>query len=113
MSKSTSPRVVKGMPSVELDREEFERRFRQRHADPLFDEVEGELTAVLDAAWQAYTQHRKAPRTREAGPEFADPSYELSLDWLAARDCDWRSGKAARGLDAAAPRACDQRLAAQ
>ena len=52
----------------------------------MFDEVEGELTAVLDAAWQAYSQHRKAPRTREAGPEFADPSYELSLDWLAARD---------------------------
>ena len=86
MSESTSPRVVKGMPSVALDREEFERRFRERHADPLFDDVEGELAAVLDAAWQAYSQHRKAPRTRKAGPGFADPSYELSLDWLAARD---------------------------
>ena len=86
MSKSTSPRVVKGMPSVELGREEFERRFRARHRDPLFDEVEDELTAVLDAAWQAYSEYRKAPRTRKAGPEFADPSYELSVDWLAARD---------------------------
>ena len=40
MSESTSPRVVKGMPSVELGREEFERRFRERHRDPLFDGVE-------------------------------------------------------------------------
>jgi multimeric flavodoxin WrbA len=80
------PRVVKGMPSVELEREEFERRFRDRHRDPLFDDVDGELDAVIDAAWRAYSQHRKAPRTRKAGPEFADPDYDLSLDWLAARD---------------------------
>jgi multimeric flavodoxin WrbA len=81
-----TPRVVRGMPSVELGRQEFERRFRERHADPLFDDVEGELAAVLDAAWRSYKDNHKAPRTRQAGPEFADPSYELSIDWLAARD---------------------------
>ena len=74
------------MPSVELGREEFERRFRERHADPVFDDVDHELDAVIDAAWRAYSEHRKSPRTRKAGPEFSDPSYELSLDWLAARD---------------------------
>jgi multimeric flavodoxin WrbA len=79
-----SPRVVKGMPSVELSRDEFERRFRQRHADPLFDDVD--LGAVLDAAWRSYKDYHKAPRTRRAGPEFADPDYDLSVDWLAARD---------------------------
>jgi multimeric flavodoxin WrbA len=79
------PRVVKGMPGVELGREEFGRRFRQRHVDPLFDEVDVELDAVIDAAWRAYHEYRKAPRTRKAGPGFADPSYDLSLDWLAAR----------------------------
>jgi multimeric flavodoxin WrbA len=81
-----SPQVRKGMPSVELDRQEFARRFRERHADPLFDDVDAELAAVIDAAWRSYKDHRKSPRTRKAGPEFADASYELSLDWLAARD---------------------------
>jgi multimeric flavodoxin WrbA len=80
------PRVVKGMPSVELDRTEFARRFRQRHTDPLFENVDAELDAVLEAAWQSYREYHKAPRTRTAGPEFADPDYDLSLDWLAARD---------------------------
>jgi multimeric flavodoxin WrbA len=81
---NSQPRVVKGMPSVEIDRAEFERRFRGRHADPAFDDVE--LAAVIEAAWQGYSQYRKSPRTRKAGSEFADPDYELSLDWLAARD---------------------------
>ncbi|HET7608157.1 MAG TPA: flavodoxin family protein [Gammaproteobacteria bacterium] len=78
------PRVVKEMPSVALAREEFERRFRARFRDPYFDGVE--LEAIVDAAWRSYSEHRKAPRSRKAGPEFADPDYELSLDWLAARD---------------------------
>ena len=80
------PRVVKEMPSVQLDRGEFERRFRQRHEDPLFDGVDAALRAVIDAAWQSYDAYHKAPRTRKAGPEFADPDYDLSTDWLAARD---------------------------
>jgi multimeric flavodoxin WrbA len=80
------PRVVTGMPDVALDREQFERRFRERHFDPLFDEVDAELDAVIDRAWRAYTENRKAPRTRKAGPKFADPSYDLSIEWLAAHD---------------------------
>ncbi|HWN38840.1 MAG TPA: flavodoxin family protein [Gammaproteobacteria bacterium] len=74
------------MPSVELDRNEFERRFRQRHQDPLFDDADDALRTVIDAAWQSYSGNHKAPRTRKAGPEFADPNYDLSIDWLAARD---------------------------
>ena len=84
--ESAEPRVVKENPSAELDRTEFERRFRARHADPLFEPIERELGAVLDAAWRSYSDYHKAARTRKAGPEFADPNYDLSLDWLAARD---------------------------
>jgi multimeric flavodoxin WrbA len=74
------------MPSVELTREEFERRIRARHYDPAFAGVATELDAIIEIAWQAYHEHRKSPRTRKAGPEFADADYDLSLEWLAARD---------------------------
>jgi len=80
------PRVVKEMPSVELDHAEFERRLRARFQDPCFETVEPELRAVIDAAWRSYSANHKSPRTRKAGPEFADPDYDLSIDWLAARD---------------------------
>jgi multimeric flavodoxin WrbA len=85
-SNASKPRVVKGMPSVQLDRAEFERRLRARHQDPLFDDIDAELRAVIEAAWRSYNEYHKSPRTRKAGPEFADPDYDLSLDWLAARD---------------------------
>jgi multimeric flavodoxin WrbA len=73
------------MPSVELSREEFERRYLSRYADPAFDSLQAELRAIVAAAWDAYIQYRKSPRTQTAGAGFADPDYELSLDWLSAR----------------------------
>jgi multimeric flavodoxin WrbA len=81
-----APRVVRGMPSVELSRAEFVERFRARFADPSFRAVDAQLAEVAEIAWQNYSDSRKSPRTRRAGPGFADPDYELSLDWLAARD---------------------------
>src|SRR4029079_1955990 len=82
----TSPEIRKGMPPVELNREEFERRFKSRFVDPAFDALENELQKITAAAWEAYADSRKAPHTRKAGPGFADPAYDLSVDWLAARD---------------------------
>lgn len=78
--------VRTGMPSVELSREEFEKRFRSRFADPAFETLQRELDAITAAAWDAYSNYRKSPRTRKAGPGFADPEYEISVDWLAARE---------------------------
>ena len=40
----------------------------------------------MAVAWDAYAHGRKAPHMRKAGSEFADPDYDLSVDWLAARD---------------------------
>jgi hypothetical protein len=40
---------------------------------------------VAEVAWKNYIEYHKSPRTRKAGSAFADPGYELSLDWLAAR----------------------------
>ena len=77
--------VRKGQGSVELERDVFRRRFEARFVDPAFDPLKGEVRLLEEAAWEAYRAYRKAPHTRAAGPEFADPSYELSVDWLANR----------------------------
>jgi multimeric flavodoxin WrbA len=81
-----SPDVRRGMPSVELTKEEFSRRFKQRFFDPAFDEVRAEIDKVAQVAWDGYINSRKSPRTRKAGAGFADPDYELSIEWFAARD---------------------------
>ena len=81
-----SPDIRKGMPPTELSREIFEQRFKSRFVDPAFSPLAKELQAIADAAWDAYSDSRKAPHTRKAGPDFADPDYDLSVDWLAARD---------------------------
>jgi multimeric flavodoxin WrbA len=74
------------MPPRKLDRAAFQKRFFSAFIDPFFDSLQGELEAVEDAAWDAYSNGRKSPLTRKAGPEFADPEYELAVDWLSARD---------------------------
>src|ERR1700709_396615 len=81
-----SVEVRKGMPAVKLTREEFEKRYRSRFADPAFKPLTRELDAVIAAAWDGYSQSRKGPHTRKAGQGFADPDYDLSVDWLAARE---------------------------
>ena len=75
----------KGMPKTELGKDAFERRLRQRFYDPAFDPIEPSIEAILPIAWEAYKDDRKAPRTRRAGRGFANPDYELSVEWLAAR----------------------------
>jgi multimeric flavodoxin WrbA len=81
-----SPDIRKGMPSTELSRETFEQRYQRRFVDPAFAPFAKEIQAITNVAWDAYSDSRKSPRTRKAGPGFADPDYELSVDWLAARD---------------------------
>jgi hypothetical protein len=75
----------KGMPSPRLNEGDFRRRFLAQFQDPAFDSLSRELDQIAAAAWDAYAHGRKAPRTYKAGAEFADPDYELSVDWLAAR----------------------------
>ena len=58
--------VRKGMPSVELSRDEFERRYRSRFADPAFEPLQGEIDAIVDVAWDGYANSRKSPVTRKA-----------------------------------------------
>jgi multimeric flavodoxin WrbA len=73
------------MPSPQLEEAEFRKRFLSDFQDPSFDTLRLELDRIAAAAWDAYSHHRKSPHTRPAGPEFADPDYDLAVDWLNAR----------------------------
>ncbi|WP_445190482.1 flavodoxin family protein [Sinorhizobium sp. KGO-5] len=75
-----------GTPSPRLAENEFRRRFLSRFQDPVFSGLRSELDKIAAAAWDAYSNERKAPNTRKAGTAFKDPDYDLSVDWLAARD---------------------------
>jgi multimeric flavodoxin WrbA len=79
------PRVVSGSPSVELSRKEFVVRFHQRHEDPAFKAVAGQLDAVAEVAWKNYIEYHKSPNTRRAGGDFARPTYQLPTEWLDTR----------------------------
>lgn len=77
--------IRKGMPDVQLTREQFARRFRQRFTDPAFGPLDDAVDRIADAAWNAYDEYRKAPNTAKAGAGYADPDYDLSVDWIEAR----------------------------
>jgi len=78
------PEPRKGMPSPELTEAEFRDRYLSAFVDPGFDALAVELEKVVRVAWEAYSEGRKAPRTRKAGSGYADPDYDLSVDWIAA-----------------------------
>ncbi|MBA3323872.1 MAG: flavodoxin family protein [Rhodobacteraceae bacterium] len=89
------------MPSPKLERDAFEERYRAQFVDPAFAGVQAELDRIVAVAWDAYANARKSPHTRKAGPGFADPDYDLSVDWIAARDAI--AAAQARHDDPAAP----------
>ena len=76
--------IRKEMPDVQLTKEQFIERFRQRFADPAFAPLQAEIDRLADVAWGAYDDSRKAPCKRRAGAGFADPDYELSVEWIDA-----------------------------
>jgi len=77
--------VRKGQAPPKLSRQEFHERFRSFFMDPAYAKQPEALTHVEDIAWNAYINSRKAPHTQKAGQEFADPDYDLSIEWLATR----------------------------
>ncbi|MDQ6679420.1 MAG: flavodoxin family protein [Pseudomonadota bacterium] len=78
--------VRKGQAPGPLQRGEFTVRFRNAFMDPAFRSEDDALGRLEGIAWQAYSEGRKAPVTRKAGPGYADPEYELSVDWIAAKE---------------------------
>jgi multimeric flavodoxin WrbA len=80
-----TPSVRTGQGSTRLSQEEFEKRYRMQFYDPAFDGLEEEIGRLSSIAWEAYQDGRKSARTRTAGPGFADPTQELSVEWLETR----------------------------
>lgn len=78
--------VRKGQVTEKMPREAFRARFRARFYDPAFRAEDSAIDRLEAIAWQAYADSRKAPLTAKAGPGAADPGYDVSVEWLAARD---------------------------
>lgn len=78
-------KIRKGQAPKQLSRAEFGERFRIRFYDPAFT-AEGDSIARLEAiAWEAFKDGRKSPISKPAGKGFADPTYEVSVQWLDTR----------------------------
>src|SRR5689334_21975125 len=77
--------VRKGQAPGTMSREDFGARYRMSFVDPAFDGEREAIARLEEIAWKAYREERKAPVTRAAGPGYADPTYELAVDWLRAR----------------------------
>jgi multimeric flavodoxin WrbA len=96
-----TPAVRTGQGDVKLSREEFARRLGERFYDPAFDAVRAEIERVVEVAWANYDEYHKSPRKRKAGPGFADPDYELPVEWLEAREAILEAAR--RQRDPASP----------
>ena len=73
--------VRKGQAPPAMARDAFRERFRARFHDPAFRAEDAALDRLEEIAWQAYCGARKSPVTHKAGPGFADPDYDLSVEW--------------------------------
>ncbi|MCM2338039.1 MAG: NADPH-dependent FMN reductase, partial [Lysobacter sp.] len=78
-------RIRKGQAPAPLERAEFGARFRASFHDPAFRLEDQAIARLEEIAWQAYAEGRKAPFTQKAGPGYADPDYDLSIDWIATK----------------------------
>ena len=80
------PKARRGQAPPELKRDEFRVVFQRSFTGPAFDPVRESLARIEEIAWSNYHEGNKAPLTGKAGPGFADPDYDLSVEWKATRD---------------------------
>jgi multimeric flavodoxin WrbA len=69
-----------------LNRDEFRQRFHSSFGHPSYGEIKEALATVEETAWNNYINEHKLARTEKAGGEFADPDYDLSVEWKETRD---------------------------
>ena len=74
--------IRKGQAPAVLSRNEFHQRFIESFMDPAFRAEDEAISRVEAIAWGAYEEGRKAPITQKAGAAYADPDYDMSVEWL-------------------------------
>ena len=77
--------IRRGQAPAPLTRAEFHERFSMRFYDPAYGEERDAIDRIEEIAWGALIEGRKSPITRPAGAGFADPAYEVSVQWLDTR----------------------------
>lgn len=65
---------------------EFIERYKKQFSDPTFQSMAEEIEKLAQQAWKNHQDGRKAPHTQKAGLGFEDENYQLSLDWVSARN---------------------------
>jgi multimeric flavodoxin WrbA len=78
-------KIRTGQAPAPLTREQFHERYRLQFYDPAFAGEHEAIARLEDIAWLAMQEGRKAPITKSAGRGFADPTYPISVQWLATR----------------------------
>ena len=78
-------KIRTGQVPAPLTREQFHERYLLGFYDPAFAGEHEAIARLEEIAWQAMQEGRKAPITRVAGRGFADPTYEISVQWLDTR----------------------------
>ena len=81
-----SVKIRTGQFPGKLERGEFSVRFRAAFVDPAFRAEDGAIERLEAIAWDAYREGRKAPITRKAGPGYADPDYDLAVEWIETKE---------------------------
>lgn len=74
-----------GQAPDQLSHEEFLRRYKENFYDPAFRSEIVAIDRLAAIAWDAYREGRKAPLTEKAGIGYADPDYDLSVEWKTTR----------------------------
>ena len=74
-----------GQAPAPLERAQFGARYRASFIDPAFRPEDGAIGRLEEIAWHAYLEGRKAPFTQKAGAGYADPDYDLSVEWIETR----------------------------
>ena len=83
--KKSGMDVRVGQAPAALTRAEFHERFMSRFYDPAYAVENTAISRLEEIAWQAVQDGRKSPVTQPAGPEFADPTYPMSVQWMQTR----------------------------
>lgn len=78
-------KIRKGQSTSQLSRKAFTERFHASFFDPAFKAEQPAIGRLEAIAWDAYIDGRKAPVTQKAGRGYANPDYDLSVDWVTAK----------------------------